>query len=183
MPDQKLITRFMSKVNFDGPTADHMDSACWLWTAGTRKNKKGGGEYGKFRVGASIVSSHRFAYEIIVGPIPAGLVLDHVCGKETRCVNPSHLEPVTPKINQERRVVGANGNSKSGVRGVSWHSPGSKWRVEVRHNGTKHRGGYFTDLAEAEQAAIALREKLFGTDENRREFTVAGPETQLAASA
>ena len=38
--------------------------------------------------------AHRLSYETFVGPIPDGKELDHVCGVR-RCVNPSHLEPVT----------------------------------------------------------------------------------------
>lgn len=38
---------------------------------------------------------------LLVGPIPQGLHLDHLC-RNTRCVNPDHLEPVTPKVNNSR---------------------------------------------------------------------------------
>jgi hypothetical protein len=41
---------------------------------------------------------HRYAYERMVGPIPIGLVIDHLCGV-TSCVNPAHLEPVTQQEN------------------------------------------------------------------------------------
>ncbi len=38
--------------------------------------------------------AHRFAYELLVGPIPDGLVIDHLC-RVRHCVNPAHMEPVT----------------------------------------------------------------------------------------
>jgi hypothetical protein len=54
--------------------------------------------YGQFRTGAKWGLAHRFAYELLVGPIPAGRVLDHLCGVPA-CVNPAHLEAVTQRMN------------------------------------------------------------------------------------
>jgi hypothetical protein len=50
---------------------------------------------------AVIIRAHRFAYELLVGPIPEGLVIDHLC-RNRRCVNPAHLEPVTAEENWRR---------------------------------------------------------------------------------
>ena len=77
---------------------------CWIWTAG-----KNGMGYGAFHPGyPRQVSAHRWAYELLVGPIPPGLQLDHLC-RVPSCVNPRHLEPVTPKVNLNR---GYNSNQK-----------------------------------------------------------------------
>ena len=62
---------------------------CWLWT-GTL----GRGGYGRWKR----IYVHRTSYEMLVGPIPEGLSLDHLC-RVRNCVNPDHLEPVTHREN------------------------------------------------------------------------------------
>lgn len=52
------------------------------------------------------MSAHRIAYEIVIGPIPDGLVIDHLC-RIPACVNPAHLEPVTSRENVLRGKVSA----------------------------------------------------------------------------
>ena len=70
---------------------------CWLWTGATDHDG-----YGAFALkGHRKAKAHRFAYEELVGPIPVGLVLDHLC-RNKPCVNPSHLEPVTIRENLRR---------------------------------------------------------------------------------
>lgn len=70
---------------------------CWLWT-GYRAHAG----HGRFSLGHRVpVPAHRFAYEELVGPIPAGMELDHLC-RNPPCVRPSHLEPVSRAVNNER---------------------------------------------------------------------------------
>jgi hypothetical protein len=57
--------------------------------------------YGQFWSGERLVGAHRWMYEYLVGPISDGLQLDHLC-RVPACVNPAHLEPVTPKVNYLR---------------------------------------------------------------------------------
>jgi hypothetical protein len=61
--------------------------------------------YGKFSpTRRSTVLAHRYAFEVTLGPIPADLELDHLCRNQA-CCNPAHLEPVTSKINNQRRAA------------------------------------------------------------------------------
>jgi hypothetical protein len=69
---------------------------CWEW-----KGAKDGDGYGHLGVAGSVVGAHRYAYELLVGPIPEGLHLDHLC-RNRPCVNPDHLEPVTQAVNVGR---------------------------------------------------------------------------------
>lgn len=65
---------------------------CWEWT-GTKTRG-----YGYFYLRSRNVRAHRVSYEYFVGPIPAGLTLDHLC-RNPACVRPDHLEPVTQQEN------------------------------------------------------------------------------------
>lgn len=83
-----LLARLDAKTDKSGD--------CWLWIGG--KQWQG---YGKAWVNGRTVPAHRARYELEHGPVPAGLVLDHICYNPT-CVNPAHLEPVTQSENVKR---------------------------------------------------------------------------------
>jgi len=72
---------------------------CWVWT-GARNNG-----YGRIYVAGELKYAHRLVYEALVGSVPEGLHLDHVCRRRD-CVRPTHLEPVTPRENQRRGIKG-----------------------------------------------------------------------------
>ena len=92
--------RFWAKVDRSGD--------CWEWTAG-----KNVGGYGRFTLTGSDtnVAAHRYAYEDELGPIPEGMDLDHLC-RNRACVRPSHLEPVTNKVNVLRGVAPTADNAR-----------------------------------------------------------------------
>lgn len=142
--------RLLSKVN--------KTDTCWEWTAG--KNALGYGRIAVFTGGKyRALLAHRVSYELLVGEIPEGMHIDHIC-HNSGCVNPAHLRPVTNKENHEN-LSGAFSTSKSGVRGVDWVARLSKWRATVTHNKRSIHVGTYATLAEAEAAVTAKRLELF----------------------
>lgn len=90
---------------FDRFEAKHIpepNSGCFLWFGAY--DPVGG--YGYIAGGRGKQElAHRVSYELFVGPIPDGLQIDHKCRMRC-CVNPSHLEPVTCKVNIGRGNTG-----------------------------------------------------------------------------
>lgn len=100
---------------FDDLTIPEPTSGCWLWigAAGTQPRD----QYGRFRLSGApndIIRAHVFAYERAHGPVPDGLQIDHLC-RTTLCVNPDHLEAVTPTENMRR------GNSPHAINARKTH--------------------------------------------------------------
>lgn len=92
------IARFEAKID---------KGTCWKWTSSLMHG------YGRFRLAGVKIRAHRFAYVTSVGPIPDGLVLDHLC-RTRSCVNPAHLEPVTIGENVMRgQTIGARNAVKT----------------------------------------------------------------------
>jgi hypothetical protein len=85
-----LEERFWAKVNKTG--------TCWFWIGASSQLG-----YGRLWVNGKWPQAHRLAYEWFVGPIPPGLVLDHLC-RQPACVNPAHLEPGTQRENLARGI-------------------------------------------------------------------------------
>jgi hypothetical protein len=75
---------------------------CWNWKGSVEKDG-----YGKCGLRSGSTLAHRAFYGILVGKIPSGLELDHLC-KNRKCVNPKHLEPVTHVENISRGIYTIN---------------------------------------------------------------------------
>lgn len=101
--------RFWSRVNKNGPlpgddTLAAGKGPCWLWIGDESAT------YGRLKVNGTPIGAHCFSYELLVGPIPSGLHIDHLC-RVTRCVNPEHLEAVPPRTNNLRGTSPAAKNA------------------------------------------------------------------------
>jgi hypothetical protein len=106
--------RFWSKVDKTGD--------CWIWTGAIASNG-----YGSF----AHSTAHRWAYTHLVGPVPDGMDLDHLCRVRT-CCNPMHLEPVTRGENL-RRGYAARGSAGMCQRGHAF---------TPENTGTNSRSGH-----------------------------------------
>lgn len=119
-PATKLPLAFWEKVEYAG---NH-----WLWL-GAHSRSEG---YGVYHCDGSTVGVHRLSWVDANGPIPDGFQIDHLC-RVRQCINPEHLEPVTPGENAARsdytskgRQFCAQGHPLSGDN--LWIAPKSKAR-------------------------------------------------------
>lgn len=95
-------------ANTPGDVLDRLDIGdCWLFTGGLSSHG-----YATIRLDRHDVLVHRAVYEMLVGKVPEGLVLDHLC-RVRHCANPDHLEPVTCRENLMRGATDA-------ARKASW---------------------------------------------------------------
>lgn len=114
--DPRLPARFWAKTAVED--RGHTTS-CIVWTA-----YRGAGGYGQFHFNGRACVTHRLAYEQLVGPVPDGLQLDHLC-RTRACVNIEHLEPVTQLVNLHR------GDTVTAVNAAKTHCPqGHEYNAE-----------------------------------------------------
>lgn len=130
-PRPSPATRFWRHVDKSGPSPEFRPDLgpCWLWTASLTQGGVYRSDYPRFSIKGKDIYAHRFSYELLVGQIPEGLELDHLC-RVRHCVNPSHLEPVTQQVNTLRGFTSGaislrtdlcgNGHDLSGENAF-WH--------------------------------------------------------------
>ena len=132
---------------------DASSSECWLWTGELRKG------YGCVKVNGRRWSVHRLLFEALIGPIPQGLELDHLCRNRT-CCNPAHLEPVTHAENIRRGDQAREGDRRRIARIRSYCKNGHE--VSPENTYLRPPNGHYRcrRCANLSNAAYRAREKL-----------------------
>lgn len=125
-------------------------NGCWEWTG--KRDRDG---YVKLNRGLG----HRVVYQDLVGPIPPGLTLDHLC-RVRHCVNPDHMEPVTIKVNtlRGRTIQAANAQRTHCNHGHPFDAANTGrtrqgWRICRACNRERQRRTYRRLIAERETRA------------------------------
>lgn len=120
---------------------------CWEWAG--QRDRRG---YGRFDFRSEHAQAHRLVYELFVGPVPHGLVLDHLC-RNPPCVNPDHLEPVD---NRENILRGTAPTALNAVKTeCKWGHPLEGDNLLLRPDGRECR-----TCARANGRASRLRRRL-----------------------
>lgn len=143
-----LPDRIESKIN--------KSETCWLWISGI--NRSG---YGFASWQGKRILTHRLMYELLVGPVPEGLQIDHLC-RNRACCNPAHLEVVTLRENVRRR-----GGGQSRIDREKTHCPKSH-PYDEKNTYKDKRGRRYCRSCHRERTAIR-HYTLMETDEQYRE--------------
>jgi hypothetical protein len=118
-----LLDRLMARVRVD-------PDGCWIWTG----NQSDDG-YGRIGISHNVsVRAHRAVYRELVGPIPDGLVIDHLC-RVLLCVNPEHLD-VVDSVENSRRGNGPQAHALRTNRCIRGHEF-TEVNTVIRKNGSR----------------------------------------------
>ncbi len=117
---------------------------CWYWTGALTSLG-----YGCMTIDARTEAVHRVAYQLLVGPIPEDMEIDHTC-RVRRCVNPEHLRLATHAENAQNRETSAH-------RGAHFHKPTGRWRATAQVGAKRHYLGAFDTADEAARVAAEWR--------------------------
>ena len=98
-PNENDADYIKSRIEIDA-------AGCWIWQLVLFYDGYGrcAAQRGTSRM------AHILSYRTFRGPVPAGLELDHLC-RVRSCVNPDHLEAVTPRVNTRRSLSPAARNA------------------------------------------------------------------------
>lgn len=104
-PNADAFLRFSRKAEWIDRSAvvNGVETHCWEWRAATVKGPDGEA-YGRFFEVGRHCMAHRWIWERWYGSIPKGFEIDHLC-EHKLCVNPRHMEVVTRKVNNQRRIM------------------------------------------------------------------------------
>jgi hypothetical protein len=151
-----LEPKLWSKIDKNGPTPKYHSELgpCWIWT-GARNNKGGA----NIRINHKSFLAYRVIYELMVGPIPDGKEIDHICcNGHLGCVNPSHLRVATQRENSRNKRYVKN---SSGFKGVRRRGNG-RWQARISDGEKTINLGFYDTPEEAHESYCAKATELFG---------------------
>lgn len=90
------LDEIIAKIRIEECAVVGLDDGCWNYYGRTNAN-----DYATGYIDGRARLLHRYFWERIVGNVPDGMELDHLC-RTRRCVNPKHQEPVTGEVNRAR---------------------------------------------------------------------------------
>lgn len=139
----------------------HDEGECRIWDGHLSDG------YGRINIAGQFLLVHRVSYEIVKGPIPAGMEIDHTCFNRA-CIAVDHLRVATRRENAAH-LQGAPAYSLTGIRGVSVSDQCGRvrYRATVIRGGEKTHLGMYDTAEEAGLVAEAARLELFGEDFGR----------------